>query len=127
VFFLFSSYAPTLRSYVLDHTEFSYGTKLICNLTLAVKEALAGMSVDVIQQLANGIKILLDSSNELEDKVDRSVNHQKINSNLSTFLSPLLTFINKPKDPIFLSLILISAQHQKLNRTYAPFLVYSAC
>ena len=55
------------------------------------------MSVDVIQQLANGIKVLLDSSNELEDKVNRSVNHQKINSNLSTFLSPLLTFINKPK------------------------------
>jgi hypothetical protein len=27
------------------------------------------MSVDVIQQLANGIKILLDSSLELEDKV----------------------------------------------------------
>jgi hypothetical protein len=59
-------------------------------LTLAVKEALAGMSVDVIQQLANGIKILLDSSNELEDKVNRSVNHQKINSNL------LLLFIKPP-------------------------------
>jgi X-X-X-Leu-X-X-Gly heptad repeat protein len=58
-------------------------------LTLAVKEALAGMSVDVIQQLANGIKILLDSSNELEDKVNQSLNHQKINSNLSI----LLTFI----------------------------------
>ncbi len=89
MFFLFSSYAPTLRSYVLDRTVFSYGTKLICNLTLAVKEALAGMSVDVIQQLANGIKILLDSSNELEDKVNQSLNHQKINSNLSI----LLTFI----------------------------------
>jgi X-X-X-Leu-X-X-Gly heptad repeat protein len=47
-----------------------------------VKEALVGMSVDVIQQLANGIKILLDSSNELEDKVNQSVNHQKINLNL---------------------------------------------
>ena len=37
---------------------------------MSIKEALAGMSVDVIQQLANGIKILLDSSLELEEKVN---------------------------------------------------------
>jgi hypothetical protein len=70
------------------------------------------MSVDVIQQLANGIKILLDSSNELEDKVNRSVNHQKMKSNLCTFLSPSLT----PS-----SLILISAQHQKTKSNLCTF------
>ena len=36
---------------------------------VTVQEALAGMSVDIVEQLANGIKILNDPSIDLEDKV----------------------------------------------------------
>lgn len=56
-----------------------------------LQEALAGMSVDVVQQLTNGIKVLLDSGNELEDKeetldrledwlgnIDMAINFHKI-------------------------------------------------